>query len=103
MTRILGVIRDLVLSMKTETILKNHGHKLEYLQENINLEDYDIILVDLSDNRALDTIKKIPEKCIAFGSHIDIDLLNQARELGCKNVLPRSRFFESLSSLVKQN
>jgi len=101
MTKILAVINDFILSVKTDTILKNHGHKLEYLKEDSKLDNYDFILVDLSDKRAIDIIKTIPNKCIAFGSHLDIELLNQAKELGCKNVLARSKFFEDLPNLIK--
>ena len=101
MTKILAVISDFILSVKTDTILKNHSHKLEYLKDDTNLDNYDIILLDLSDNRSLDIIKKVPHKCIAFGSHLDIDLLNKAKELGCKKVLARSKFFEDLASLIK--
>ncbi len=103
MTKILAVISDFLLSVKTDNILKNHGHKLEYLKEDTGLDNYEVILIDLSDNRAFEIIKSVPNKCIAFGSHIDIDLLNKARDLGCKQVLPRSKFFEDLPNLIINN
>jgi hypothetical protein len=103
MTKILAVINDFLLSVKTDTILKNHGFKLEYLKEDTNLEDYDIVLVDLSDNRAFEIIELVPDKCVAFGSHIDVELLNKAKEVGCNKVMARSKFFEDLPSLVNEN
>jgi hypothetical protein len=102
MKRILAVINDFLLSVKTDTILKNHGHKLEYLNDKTDIDEYDILLVDLSDNRAFEIIKLHPNKCIAFGSHIDINLLNKAKELGCYKVLARSKFFIDLPNLIKE-
>lgn len=100
MVKILGVVDDLVFSMKLESILKNNGHKIDYYKSDIEMNDYDLILVDLSHKDAFKVIKSIPEKCIAFGSHVDVDSFKKARSLGCKRVLPRSRFFEELPNLI---
>ena len=40
MTKILAVISDFLLSVKTDTILKNHRHKLEYLKEDTKRDMY---------------------------------------------------------------
>lgn len=37
-----------------------------------------------------------PPYCVAFGSHVDSERLESARQAGCHLVLPRSRFVASL-------
>ena len=37
-----------------------------------------------------------PPRIIAYGSHVDVATLKQAREAGCDRVLPRSQFVEEL-------
>ena len=37
-----------------------------------------------------------PPRIIAYGSHVDVATLKQARESGCDRVLPRSQFVEEL-------
>lgn len=39
---------------------------------------------------------------IAFGSHVDVDRLELARQAGCDDVLPRSRFSATLPELLQQ-
>ncbi|MBI1336762.1 MAG: hypothetical protein GC164_07360 [Phycisphaera sp.] len=39
---------------------------------------------------------------IAFGSHVAVDLLNQAHEAGADEVLPRSRFSATLPAILEQ-
>ena len=39
---------------------------------------------------------------IAFGSHVDADVLQAAREAGCAEVMPRSRFSAELPDLLRR-
>jgi len=39
---------------------------------------------------------------VAFGPHVNTARLNEAREAGCDQVLPRSRFVKELPELLKQ-
>jgi hypothetical protein len=39
---------------------------------------------------------------VAFGSHVQTERLQAARDAGCTNVLPRSRFSASLPELLQQ-
>lgn len=39
---------------------------------------------------------------IAFGSHVDTVRLEQAREAGCDEVMPRSKFSATLPDLLRQ-
>ena len=100
MVKILGVVNDLIFSMKLDTILKNHGHKIEYYKLGMKIDGYDLILVDMMHKDACEIIKNNPNKCIVFGPHTSVDMFEKARLLGCNKVLARSRFFEELPSLI---
>jgi hypothetical protein len=39
---------------------------------------------------------------VAFGSHVDVDVLAAARAAGCHDVLPRSRFAAELPELMRR-
>jgi hypothetical protein len=62
----------------------------------------DLVVVDLSRPGALDAVRSLPGglRSIGFGSHVDADLLAAASEAGCSLVLPRSKFFASLATLL---
>ena len=102
MTKILGVVNDLIFSVKLDSILKNHGKEINYYNSNTitNIDNYDIILVDMMHPNAFEIIKNNPNKCIAFGPHTNIAFFEKARLLGCNKVFPRSSFFEQLPSLI---
>lgn len=67
-----------------------------------------LILLDLSlaSRIDLETLGAIRTQCaervriVAFGPHIDTDLLETARSAGCDQVLPRSAFFRVLADLL---
>lgn len=39
---------------------------------------------------------------VAFGSHVDIESLRAAREAGCREVMPRSKFSAELPELIRK-
>ena len=39
---------------------------------------------------------------VAFGSHVDADALDAARDAGCDPVLPRSKFTAELPDLIRR-
>jgi hypothetical protein len=39
---------------------------------------------------------------VAFGSHVDVEILAAARAAGCRDVLPRSRFAAELPELMRR-
>ncbi len=68
-----------------------------------------VVIVDLSaagpdPATAIRTIKASasPPPVIAFGSHVDVDLLAAARAAGAEQVLPRSRFSADLPQLLSR-
>lgn len=69
----------------------------------VGLADIDLVLVDLSKKGVLDVIPGIVDggvRLIAYGSHVDKDLLASATAAGCTEVLPRSKFFSGLAALL---
>ena len=68
------------------------------------------VILDLH-NTTLDLptlMSSLREKCptmprvIAFGSHVDVDLLAAARQAGCDRVMPRSQFVKLLETELKE-
>lgn len=71
-------------------------------------EDFQCIFIDLADDglNLAELISHLnPERrppVIAFGSHVATARLDAARDAGCDEVLPRSRFSTSLPDLLKK-
>jgi len=62
----------------------------------------DLVVVDLGRPGVLDAIAAgdVTGRIVGFGSHVDGALLDAAREVGCHEVLPRSRFFARLGEIL---
>jgi hypothetical protein len=59
-----------------------------------------VVLLDVGRPGALATIPTIDAPVIGFASHVDDELIDAARAAGCRDVLPRSRFFRRLPEIV---
>lgn len=94
--KIMILVNDLFLRAKVEEIIKSLNHSI--ISKG---DDFDYYIIDLSHKDAFSLIKKYLDKCLCFCSHVDKDKINKAKELGCKNVYPRSLFFNKLPSLIK--
>jgi hypothetical protein len=60
----------------------------------------DVVVIDLGRPGALEVLPSLSGRVIAFGSHVDADLLEAARAAGCDEVLPRSKFFARARELL---
>jgi CheY-like chemotaxis protein len=76
--------------------------------ERLSAEDFSCVFIDLADS-GLDVatfFAQLPSgehpPVIAFGSHVATARLQAAREAGCDQVLPRSRFSAELGELLKK-
>lgn len=70
----------------------------------VGLADIDVVLVDLSKRGVLEVIPDIVAggvRLIAYGSHVDKELLAAATAAGCTEVLPRSKFFNGLAERLR--
>lgn len=59
--------------------------------------DADLVIVDLSRLSDLSVLKETQGWTVGYGPHVEEDLLAEAEEHGCKEVLPRSVFFRRLA------
>lgn len=62
----------------------------------------DVVVVDLNRPGVLDVLADVSAlgvRVIGFGSHVDDDVLDEARAAGCDQVLSRSVFFSRLGVL----
>lgn len=62
-----------------------------------------LVLLDLSRAGALERVAEAAgagARVVAFGSHVDRDVLDAAREAGCHEVLARSAFFGRLADVL---
>ena len=69
----------------------------------VGLAGVDVVLVDLSKKGVLEALPRIvagAARVVAFGSHVDKQLLAAAKEAGCEEVLPRSAFFSRVRELT---
>ena len=61
----------------------------------------DVVVVDLGRPAVLEALGRISAgRTIGFGSHVDRELLDQARTAGCDEVMPRSEFFRRARELL---
>lgn len=63
----------------------------------------DLVVVDLSRPGVIDALPDVAAlgvRVIGFGSHVERDLLDEARAAGCSQVLARSAFFAQLPTLL---
>ena len=78
-----------------------------------NAETFQCIFIDLADEgldvteffasyKARPSASDLPVPVIAFGSHVATTRLQAARDAGCTEVIPRSRFSASLPELLRQ-
>ncbi len=77
----------------------------QFVTAAAHLHDADpaaLLLVDLHRPGVLDAIPALRHTVIGFASHVDDSLLQAARDAGCAEVLPRSRFFRRLAELGRE-
>jgi len=58
--------------------------------------DADLVVVDVGRPGALDAVRGIRTRTVAFARHTDADVMAAARDAGCETVLARSQFFSRL-------
>ena len=69
--------------------------------------DYAVVYFDLEQPHAVaDLLRALPGEnpppVIAFGSHVKVDLLSEARRAGCREVMPRSQFTANLPEVLQR-
>jgi hypothetical protein len=101
-SKVTGTAADLGYSMITASVDSQARSMIKTYQPRI-------VLIDLSAGRlvlpaALITYQEIAGSdtwFVAFGSHVDVEVLDAAKAAGCHDVLPRSRFAADLPKLLR--
>jgi hypothetical protein len=61
----------------------------------------DVVVLDLSRPGVIEVLARLAGvRTIGFGSHVDLDTLQAARDAGCGVVLARSAFFSGLPGVL---
>ena len=60
----------------------------------------DLVVLDASRPGALDVVPSLGIRAVAFGSHVDTELLDAARAAGVDEVMARSAFFRRLPEVL---
>lgn len=108
------ISRDLFFSSKVTSTADALGIRVQVVGDSeaaarlAGEEQFRCVFIDLADAgldvsaffRELKSQRAIP--VVAFGSHVATARLQEARDAGCTDVMPRSRFSASLPELLRQ-
>lgn len=107
---------DLMISSRVTAMAKDCNTKvdvvshLDRLQEPAEHFQYGCVLIDLATiPAAVDTLLQhirsngISAPAIAFGSHVNIQQLEEAKSAGCDYVLSRGQFSQSLRTIILEH
>ncbi|MFO0948629.1 MAG: response regulator [Planctomycetota bacterium] len=108
------VCRDLIFEAKIQGTCDALGIELAVVASIGEVSDActvttRLVLLDLADpSTSLDAMRELRNSLssdiglLAFGSHVDIERLREARTAGCDPVLPRSEFAATLPTLLQR-
>lgn len=106
--------RDLMFTSKVTSTAASFGLRIEVVGtvEQLKLRMAEatpravFLDLSLSDLDPVQVVAALPVaarlQVIAFGSHVDEARLNAAREAGCDDVMPRSKFSATLPDLLQR-
>jgi len=108
--RIVTLVPDLLIEVRIDEAARSIDADIEALSSALHLETAlsnptDVLVVDLAvDGLDLDAIvatadtHKVP--VVAFGPHVDIELMKAAKAAGVGRVLPRSAFLKDIRRIL---
>jgi hypothetical protein len=107
---ILVLVRDLLLASRITATAKPLGVSYKLLRDPAALDgnmDAPLLLADLNLPGAIEAAAgwgkaKEGRRAIGFVSHVDAETIARARQAGIVEVYARSKFFESLESLLSK-
>jgi len=118
---ILGFVTNLMFTSRIESVAEYLGFQVHWIEtpgdwdekqgDKIKIVQPVMVLIDLGISeiswgswirqyKSDPATRQIPLLC--FGSHIDVDLIKEAKTAGADKVLARSRFFSSLPELLEK-
>ncbi|HVW32732.1 MAG TPA: hypothetical protein VHL53_09355 [Acidimicrobiia bacterium] len=107
--KVLACIRDLMFSTRVRDAARRHGHDCRVVSQAAavagELAGTDLVIVDLMvpGGGALDAVAAavaagVP--VVAYGEHVQADVLQAGRDAGADEVLTRSEFTRRLEALL---
>lgn len=113
MARVLALVDDLFFQAKMLETAKHVGVELECvatgeaLLERAGLNPPALIVIDLNARcGGVEALERLAPgnhlPVIAFLSHVQVELAERARRAGCREVMPRSKFTQTLASIFSQ-
>ncbi len=107
--KVLGCIRDLMFSTRVRDAARQHGHDCQIVTraDDVagNLGGADLVIIDLMvpGGGALDAVSAAAAAgvtVVAYGEHVQADVLQAGRDAGADEVLTRSEFTRRLDVLL---
>jgi CheY-like chemotaxis protein len=108
-----AVVDDLLFRSKIRAVADRAGQVVTFVHAgpemvaNVREASATLVIVDLGDPRAIETIQGLKAASdlahvpiVAFVSHVRADLITAAREAGADTVLARSAFVTQLPALL---
>lgn len=107
------VSNDLFFVSKVTGTAQGLGYQVDtaddalQLTEKLAQNDYQCVFLDLtSPISAVDVMQAVGDQrllpVIAFGSHVDVQMLAAAEQAGCSEVMPRSKFSGQLPAILNR-
>jgi DNA-binding NarL/FixJ family response regulator len=112
--QILALVDDIFFQAKMLETAKHTGVEMrsftsgEALLDELNHAAPKLIVIDLNARQApVETIAALRSRAaqtplIAFFSHVQTDLAQSARDAGCAEVMPRSKFTKDLAAIFSR-
>jgi len=107
---VLGCIRDLMFSTRVRDAARRHGHDCRIVTKASdvagNLDGADLVLIDLMvpGGGALEAVQAAAAAggatVVAYGEHVQAEVLQAGRDAGADEVLTRSEFTRRLEALL---
>lgn len=116
MSEIVALVSDLIFRSKIKEICLAKGRALGFAKSQAQLEPLladsalapkliviDLALKDLDPLGAIDQVRAAwpNSKIVCFASHLEVQLMNDAKSRGVSQVLPRSSFVAELPALIE--
>lgn len=114
MAEVVALVDDIFFQAKMQETAKHVGITLrtcaspEALLGEIETCTPRLIVVDLnSRNQPMEVLERLQSSAstiprLAFLSHVQVDIAQRAREAGCTNVMPRSKFTRDLAAIFTE-
>jgi DNA-binding response OmpR family regulator len=107
--KVLACIRDLMFSTRVRDAARQHGHECQIVTKASDVAGHltgaDLVVVDLMvpGGGALEAVKAAAAAgvtVVAYGEHVQADVLQAGRDAGADEVLTRSEFTRRLNALL---